>query len=121
MRSPEQEWEALASVPVHMAEQLMNIVDQEWGLLHAARARGAPTPSLPDPGETPESFAGIFYYAYGSLRNIYDSYFRAELMSQEDRRSRDPNPDPNPNPNSHGRAAKVMTSRPKLWRESRSD
>jgi len=66
-----QELMSVSHVNPHAVEQMHNIVDQEWGMYHMADKYN------------------IFYYAYGSLRNIHDEYFRRELMSSGDRNIHD--------------------------------
>ena len=56
-----------ATVPPHSVEQLMNIVDRDNGMMRLALAQN------------------IAFTAYGSLRNMYDTYFRKELMEREER------------------------------------
>jgi len=61
----------LSVVAPHVVEQRMNPLEQEWGMIDTAKAHNA------------------FYFAYGSLRNIYDDYFRRELMDPHERTSHD--------------------------------
>ena len=56
-----------ASVQPHAVEQLMNIVERDTVMMHNVLSQN------------------MAYTAYGSLRNLYDKYFRKELMEAVER------------------------------------
>lgn len=57
----------VAVVNPHAVEQLMNLAERDDQMVELT------------------SNSEIQYTAYGSLRNLYDDYFRHELMSSRDR------------------------------------